>query len=95
MKDRESTNILSNGAVRYGIYDANGNLLRYEYIKLEDEPTVAGSLYNRASVLPDAVADLLDLDADSEPKDAFLALRASAGRQRASTFEQMMTGRVW
>lgn len=95
MKDRESTNILDNGAVRYGIYDDEGTLLRYEYIKLEDEPTVAGSLYNRASVLPDAVADLLDLDDTAEPKDAFLALRAYAGRQRASTFEKIMTGRVW
>ena len=43
MKDRISTKILENGAVRYGIYDEAGALLRYEYIKLEDEPEVEGT----------------------------------------------------
>lgn len=95
MKDRESSNILPNGAVRYGIYDAGGNLLRYEYIKLEDAPTVAGSIYNRANVLPDAVCQVLDLDEETaEPKDAFLALRTYARGQRASTFERFMMGGI-
>ena len=61
MRDRESTKILPNGAVRYGVYDANGSLLRYEYIRLEDEPTVPGSLWNRANVLPDNLVSLLGL----------------------------------
>lgn len=92
MRDRESTNILSNGAVRYGIYDGNGTLLRYEYIKLEDEPTVSGSIYNRANVLPDDVCNKLDIPNTSEPKDAFLALRQYAKEQRQSTFERYMMG---
>lgn len=92
MMDRESTNILSNGAVRYGIYDEDGTLLRYEFIKLEDEPSVEGSIYNRANVLPDGVCDQLDIANTSEPKDAFLALRQYARGQKMSTFERYMTG---
>lgn len=92
MRDRESTKILGNGAVRYGVYDETGTLLRYEYIKLEDEPSVAGSLYNRANVLPDPVCEQLGLADTSEPKDAFLAMRGYARAQRASTFERYIMG---
>lgn len=38
MQDRQSTDNLANGAVRYGVYDAGGNLLRYEWLRPEDEP---------------------------------------------------------
>lgn len=38
MHDRIGTNNLTNGAVRYGVYNANGQLIRYEYVRLEDEP---------------------------------------------------------
>lgn len=38
MHNRIGTNNLANGAVRYGVYDAAGQLQRYEYLKLEDEP---------------------------------------------------------
>ena len=38
MQDRQGTNDLANGAVRYGVYDASGNRLRYEWLLLEDEP---------------------------------------------------------
>ena len=93
MRDRESTNILSNGAIRYGIYDENGSLLRYEYIRLEDEPTVAGSIYNRANVMPDAVCDALGVDTTAEPKDAFLALFNRAERNRPSSFQKLLYGR--
>lgn len=92
MRDRESTKILGNGAVRYGIYDETGTLLRYEYIKLEDEPSAAGSLYNRANVLPDTVCDRLGIPDTSEPKDAFLASVRFAARQKVSTFERYMMG---
>ena len=55
--DRVPTQELTNGAVRYGIYDSNGNLLRYEYIKREDEPTNEGTPINK--VLFDSIqADL-------------------------------------
>ena len=92
MRDRESTKILSNGAIRYGIYDENGALLRYEYIKLEDEPTVEGSVYNRANVLPDSVCEMLGLSTESEPKDAFLSMKGYVSNRMASTFEKYMMG---
>lgn len=38
MQDRQGTDNLANGAVRYGVYDAGGNLLRYEWLRPEDEP---------------------------------------------------------
>lgn len=53
MKDRISTKILENGAIRYGIYDESGALIRYEYIKPEDEPTEAGTPLNKATLLSD------------------------------------------
>ena len=46
-KDRIPSNVLSNGAVRYGVYDENGALVRYEYIKREDEPVEAGTNVNK------------------------------------------------
>lgn len=48
IKDRIPTKVLSNGAIRYGVYDENNNLLRYEYIKREDEPLEEGTNINRA-----------------------------------------------
>lgn len=48
IKDRIPTDVLSNGAIRYGVYDENNNLLRYEYIKREDEPLEEGTNINRA-----------------------------------------------
>lgn len=47
IKDRIPTNVLSNKAVRYGIYDEEGKLLRYEYIKKEDEPIEEGTPINK------------------------------------------------
>lgn len=94
MNDRESTNILANGAIRYGIYDENGTLIRYEYIKLEDEPTIEGSLYNKANVLPNSVTSALGISTNSEPKDAFLALKRIINQRKTSTFERFMSGGV-
>lgn len=56
MKDRQPTQILDNGAIRYGIYDDAGQLLRYEYMKREDAPTVEGTPLNKANLLSDATA---------------------------------------
>lgn len=75
MRDRLSTKILSNGATRYGVYDETGNLLRYEYIKLEDEPTVEGDLFSKANMLPDSIPALLGLKmANPQVKDALNVL---------------------
>lgn len=38
MHNRIGTNNLANGAVRYGVYNAAGQLQRYEYLRLEDDP---------------------------------------------------------
>lgn len=51
MRDRIGTNNLANGAVRYGVYDASGNRLRYEWIRPEDEPLEAGTPLNRETLL--------------------------------------------
>ena len=75
MRDRISTKILGNGATRYGVYDEDGNLLRYEYIKLEDEPDEEGSLWNKANVLTDETAALLGMEQENPTvNEAFEAL---------------------
>lgn len=75
MRDRLSTKILPNGAVRYGVYDETGTLLRYEYIKLEDEPSVEGDVFSKANMLPDSIPRLLGLKMENpQVKDAFNVL---------------------
>lgn len=75
MRDRLSTKILSNGAARYGVYDEEGNLLRYEYIRLEDDPSVEGDLFSKANVLPDGIPRLLGLKMENpQVKDALNVL---------------------
>lgn len=51
MQDRQGTNDLANGAVRYGVYDASGNRLRYEWLLLEDEPLEAGTPLTAGNLL--------------------------------------------
>jgi len=72
MKDRVPTKMLSNGALRYGVYDeASGALLRYEYLKAEDAPTEEGSALCKANLLPDDIATKLDLTVENpQIKDA-------------------------
>ena len=53
MKDRQPTQVLSNGAIRYGVYNADGTLNHYEYLKREDAPTVEGTPLNKANLLSD------------------------------------------
>lgn len=47
VKDRVSSQILPNGAIRYEEFDAEGNSLGYKYIKRADEPTEAGTPINK------------------------------------------------
>ena len=56
MKDRQPTKILANGAIRYGIYNEDGTLNHYEYMKREDSPTVEGTPLNKANLLSDETA---------------------------------------
>ena len=53
MKDRQPTQILANGAIRYGIYNADGTLDSYVYMRREDAPTVEGTPLCKATLLSD------------------------------------------
>lgn len=70
MQDRHGTNDLANGAVRYGVYDVDGSLLRYEWIRPEDEPLEAGTPLLKANLLTDATAEKVwpAGDAPADPK---------------------------
>lgn len=69
MKDRQPTQVLANGAIRYGVYNADGTLNHYEYLKREDAPTVEGTPLNKANLLSDATAAKLWPNADTRPED--------------------------
>lgn len=66
IKDRVPVNVLSNNAIRYGIYDEDGKLLRYEYIKREDEPAEEGTPINRA-LFSNLQGDLYTSDRYNKP----------------------------
>lgn len=69
MKDRQPTQVLANGAIRYGVYNADGTLDHYEYLKREDAPTVEGTPLNKANLLSDATAAKLWPNASTRPED--------------------------
>lgn len=69
MKDRQPTQVLANGAIRYGVYNADGTLDRYEYLKREDAPTVEGTPLNKANLLSDATAQKIWPDEETRPED--------------------------
>ena len=79
MRDRTPTKVLENGALRYGVYDADGTFLRYEHLVLDDQPTQEGTPLNKASLLKDSTAALLGLGTDAVPDDAFVALVLGQG----------------
>ena len=68
MQDRIGTNDLANGAVRYGVYDASGNRLRYEWIRPEDEPLEAGAPLHAGTCLS-ADAEAVIWPASGKPAD--------------------------
>ena len=67
MKDRQPTQVLDNGAIRYGVYIADGTLDHYEYLKREDAPTIKGTPLNKANLLSDATAAKLWPNAATRP----------------------------
>ena len=75
MQDRQGTNNLSNGAVRYGVYDAGGTLLRHEWIRPEDEPLEAGTPFAATNFLAAQTAAKVwragGAPEDPMPDDAF------------------------
>lgn len=75
MRDRTPTQVLDNGALRYGVYDEAGNLLRYEYLALEDEPTDPGTDLSKATLLQDSTeVSLFGSAADRTVDDAFAGI---------------------
>lgn len=93
MRDRTPTKVLGNGALRYGVYDADGTFLRYEYLGLDDQPTQEGTPLNKASLLTDGVCEILGLDHDATPNDAFLALCLPSGKYAVSVTVKSPGGR--
>lgn len=69
MKDRQPTQVLANGAIRYGVYNADGTLNHYEFLKREDAPTVEGTPLNKANLLSDTTAAKLWPKASTRPED--------------------------
>ena len=51
MKDRQPTKVLSNGAIRYGIYREDGTLDNNEYMKREHATTIEGTPINKENTL--------------------------------------------
>lgn len=75
MRDRTPTRALENGALRYGVYDEEGNLLRYEYLALEDEPTDPGTELSKATLLQDSTeVALFGSAADRTVDDVFAGI---------------------
>lgn len=75
MRDRNGTNDLANGAVRYGVYDAAGSLLRYEWLRPEDEPLEAGTPLTAGNLLTAQIAEKIwragDAPTDPMVNEAF------------------------
>lgn len=84
MKDRQPTQVLANGAIRYGIYSADGTLDHYEYMKREDEPTIEGTPLNKANLLSDVTENKIwnnkEKPADPTVNDALYELSKGTAR---------------
>ena len=79
-------------ALRYGDYDANGNLLGYKYLAPEDEPIEPGTKINKATLFTDTTAAAYDLTGEgATPNNALAALapftQYTWARQRKPTTE--------
>lgn len=75
MRDRQPTKVLENGALRYGVYDETGALLRYEYLALEDAPSDVGTDLSKANLLTDDTETALFGDAtDRTVNDALASI---------------------
>lgn len=86
MQDRLPTH-----AGRVQLVPVSGEQNKYD-LTMADEPTIEGSAYNKANVLPDDVCSILGLPTTAEPKDAFLRLRQMA-KGNTSTFQRLVGGR--
>ena len=70
MRNRIPTELAANGALRYGVYDKAGNLLRHEYLKPDDAPIDPGTVLAKETLLQDETAMLFGLEEDAVPDDA-------------------------
>ncbi len=84
MKDRQPTQVLANGAIRYGIYREDGTLDHYEYMKREDAPTIEGTPLNKANLLSDVTENKIwnnkEKPADPTVNDALYELSKGTAR---------------
>lgn len=71
MEDRVSTKTLSNGAIRYGLYNADGSFERNVYLILSDEPSTVGTALNKANLLADDAVSALKMTGSPTPSQAF------------------------
>ena len=78
MRERIPTRLLGNGAGRYGLYNEDGNLVQYVYIRPEDEPTQEGTPLNKAVLLSDETAAAIGLEDEDPTVDGALAALAEA-----------------
>jgi len=59
MKDRISTQTATNGAKRYGKYNASGTLIENVYLALNDAPSENGTPLNKANLLDDTTTNAI------------------------------------
>lgn len=74
MRDRIPTQVLDNGAIRYAVYDEQGNFLRYEYMLAADEPTDEGTPLNKANLLSDDTSEEIFEDTEDHTVNEALGL---------------------
>lgn len=78
MEDRVSTKTLSNGAIRYGLYNADGSFERNVFLVLSDEPSTVGTALSKANLLDDDAVGALKMTGSPTPSQAFKKIGAKA-----------------
>ena len=79
MRDRVSTQVITSGpglgAIRYAEYDSAGTFVQYRYLLPADEPTVVGTPFNKATLLTDATAIMINgLSSDPTVNEALAGI---------------------
>lgn len=92
VRDRVPTKALPNEAIRYGIYDEQGKLLRNEYIKREDEPIENGTAINKV-LFNDLTQKVIGYNVLSDfPQENVAVSYSSYSRTGEKVFNDFNTG---
>lgn len=94
MKDRQPTQILANGAIRYGIYNADGTLDSYVYMRREDAPTVEGTPLCKATLLSDTTEAQIWRGAEKPDETTVDKALAKLAEGTAKVGDVLITGRT-